>query len=109
MYYKNQFNENQGNPKRQWKTINFLFGRTGSLNKLTIKLKSLYMDTSTKFNEHFLKNSLALDDDNYNYTKYLNNSQSFSMYLVSTNKTEVEKFLTCLNQIRLGMMTYLPI
>ena len=49
-----------------------------------------------QFNEHFLKNSLALDDENYNYTKYLNNFPRFSMYLAPTNKTEVEKVLNIL-------------
>ena len=73
MDYKNQLNENQGNPKRQWKTFPFLLGKRGSLtNRTTVELKSPCMYISTKF-DYFL----ALDDDNYNYTTYLNNSPSF--------------------------------
>ena len=71
-------------------------GKTCNLNKRTIELKTPCLDTTIQFNEHFLKNSLALHDGNYNYTKYLNNSPRFSMYLAPTNKTEVEKVLNML-------------
>lgn len=96
LYSKNQFNENQGKPWKQWKTINSLLGRTGNLNKPNIELKPSCIDPSVKFNEHFLKNNSESYED-YNYKKYLKSTQNFSMYLAPTKITEVENVINSIH------------
>ena len=102
IYYKNQLQDNQGNPKRHWSTINNLLGRSGHLKKQTIKFDPPCTDISTKFNEHFLQDTPGSSIANDEYLKYLNSAPSFSMYLTPTNKSEVEKTLNSLHSFTPG-------
>lgn len=96
LYYKKQLNENQGNPRKQWNTVNSILGRASSSNKRNIELSPSCMNISTKFNEHFLKGNSVVNESQYDYVKYLKNSPCFSMYLAPTNETEVIKVINTL-------------
>ena len=55
------------------------------------------MNTSSKFNEHFLKNNYEVNEFEDDYVKYLKNSPCFSMYLPPTDVNEVMKSVNTLN------------
>lgn len=100
-YFKNQLKANQGIPKRQWNSINSLLGRSRDL-KSVIDLHPPCTDTATKFNEHFLRNILTVPEEETDFSKYLLNSPSFSMYLAPTNTSEVEKVITAIKSDSCG-------
>lgn len=88
--------DNQGNPKSQWKTINSLLGRSSNARKHNIELNPPCVDASIKFNEHFLRNILTVNENQGDYAKYLMSPPNFSMYLAPTNKNKVELVLKSL-------------
>lgn len=90
-YYRTNFSQNQGNPKRQWNIINSLMGRSGCDN-IKIELLPQSSNISASFNDHFLQ-SCSAPEDNLNYKKYMNIPSEFSMYLSPTNIIEVERVL----------------
>ena len=100
LYYKNKITANQGNPKSQWSTINFLLGRSKSLSR-TIELQPPCNDTADKFNDHFLNNAHASNEET-NYKDYLKNSPNFSFFLAPTDKYEVDKILNSLKSYTPG-------
>lgn len=95
-YYKNSLKSNQGNPKIHWKTINSLLGRTSKSTSHEIFLDPPCSHVSNAFNEHFLKTGNA-ESDVGDYTKYLNPTPQFCMYMYPTNTTEVTSYLNALN------------
>ena len=95
IYYKQQFSNNQGDPKKQWKVLNSLLGKTYSADKTNIALNPPHMDISNAFNEHFMKNN-SVDSENLNYRNYLINTPEFSMYMLPTDENEVKRYLNLL-------------
>ena len=100
-YYKNKFNDNQGNPKRQWSTINAILSRSNNCSNSRIELNPVSLNRSVTFNEHFLNNSFTFNEE-HDYQKYLNNSPNFSMYLFPTNNIEVGQVLQNLTSDKPG-------
>lgn len=92
-YYKTQLNDNQGNARKQWKTINSILGRASDVCGRKIELNTPCTDISGMFNEHFLKNNLTVNDHDFDFAEYLNNPQNFSMYLNPAKISEVETIL----------------
>lgn len=95
LYYKQQLIDNQGDPKKQWKVINSLLGKTSSVGKANIELNPPSMDIPNAINEHFLKsynNNTSLD-----YRNYLVNAPVNSMYMLPTDTVEVKRHLNILN------------
>lgn len=52
-----------------------------------------YLNTCVSFNEHFLQN-YSVFNENTDYKQYLNAPPTFSMYLLPTIITEVERILS---------------
>ena len=96
LYYKQQLSENQGDPKKQWKILNSLLGKTGK-DKSNVELHPPCMDIPSKLNEHFLRNYYDNDCTNVNYRNYLKNAPEFSMYMAPTDRFEVERVINSLN------------
>lgn len=94
MYYKNQLKANQGEAKKQWKTINSLMGRKSNVNTHNIELNPPCNDIPTRFNEHFLATNFEPNDDEQTFKKYLKNTPNFSMFLAPTNRTEIEDVIS---------------
>ena len=102
-YYKNMLQDNQGNPKTRWKTINSLLGRTNHSQTSTISLDPQPVDIPTAFNEHFI--NLGNIDSNpvdHTYTQYLKDSPVFSMYMSLTEVTQVTRYLKTLDSNSAG-------
>lgn len=95
-YYRNSLKDNQGNPTIHWRTINSLLGRTSKSSSHEIFLDSPCSNVSNAFNEHFLKPG-NVESNGADYTKYLNPTPQFCMYMYPTNITEVTSYLHALN------------
>ena len=92
-HYKQQLKDNQGDPKSHWKSINSILGKSPITNSNhEIVLKPCNLDTSSKFNDHFLRT----DEHNYihdnNHLRYLSNPPASSMYLPPASPTEIEGY-----------------
>ena len=95
-------------PKKQWKSINSLLGKTGNSNSNTINLKPSCLNIANAFNEHFIT---ATSDTNegMDYTNYVSASSNFSMYLAPTNEAEVKNCLNTFNSTTPGYDDITPV
>ena len=77
-------------PPKQWKTTNSLLGRKNTVQNKIIELNPPCVDIPAKFNEHFLKTHVFINEV-YDYRSYLCAPPRFSRYLKPTYEAEIEK------------------
>ena len=111
-YFKSKLQENSGNPKSTWATINEVLGRKGFVSNIPIETNNSNMTEPDFINDYFVTSAESLQHDNSGgvpFETFMNPPQQQSLYLKPISEEELTKYILSIKTKACGIDEVSPV